>query len=180
MRKKNMENGSFPRKTSLTRVGRGKKKAERGYLLWETRRNREPKSWATRRWMKVKMERKEKCIKAETPHTNKWLGKQKRRAGGISENRPSGTHTHTRKWKSNAQRTTTDTLVCEVRYTKRQEVGGPGPRWLHAHRAVGTSEVFWQMSPTITGLRAGGTFVRLTLILVMVTFVAHKNPPAEV
>lgn len=42
------------------------------------------------------MERKEKCIKAETPHTNKWLGKQKRRAGGgVSENRSSGRGAHT-------------------------------------------------------------------------------------
>lgn len=78
--------------------------------------------------------------------TNGLESKRGERGGGVSGIQVQW-DTHTSRWESDAQETTTDTRMCDVEYTKRQELEGVGPRWFDARHAVGTIglEMPWEM-----------------------------------
>lgn len=71
-----------------------------------------------------------------------WKAKEESGEEESAEFKSSGTHTHTSRWESDAQETTTDTRMCDV-----EELEGVGPRWFDARHAVGTIglEAPWEM-----------------------------------
>lgn len=93
-----------------------------------------------------------------------WKAKEESGEEESAEFKSSGTHTHTSRWESDAQETTTDTRMCDVEYTKRQELEGVGRRWFDARHAVGTRDALGKVTSVPVNQdcrprrRVGGTF----------------------